>query len=228
MVDFATYCCEKDVDKLYNNWSKHVLSHNYQFNTLHTVYQRVKPESYPSIYFDGETKGHFIEEDDYTTILSNQGINPDNKEADEYTHGWKGPHYWQHHCVNHLFALNASEADYIVLSDADCYIKNQPHGQSWVTKGIEILKSDPSILVVSPSDGGTERKTQIMSQQLFLCERERLLNIDFDLPFEGFKEGGPFAEYYFMLEGRIGRYMEKHNLFRYVLDSRFRYWHDAW
>jgi len=225
--DFAIYCCEKDKDKLQNNITAHINSHGYMFNEHILIYQRV--ENPGNIGVPGPTGGYYeIKKEDYPDILLRNGINPYNEEADEYTHGWNGPHYWKHHCVNHLVALEASSADYIVLSDADCHIKSQPN--SWVTKGIQILQSNKNVLIVSPSDGGgkQDRYTQNMSQQLFLCERDRLKNIDFDLPFEGFKEGGPMQEYYFMLEGRIGRYTEKNKLQRYILGEQYRYWHLQW
>lgn len=221
-VDFATYCCEKDKHKLNKVFGDHVRSHQYNFDTIHLIYQRCVP-----VEVNQGIGEYLIRRNQYDYILETNGINPDNKEADDYTHGWDAAHYWKHHCVNQLVALNQSTADYIVLADADCHIKYQR--SSWVEEGIKLLKRDPSILVVSPSDG-TERahKTQNMSQQVFLCERQRMLNIDFDLPFEGFREGGPMQEYYFMLEGRIGRYMEKNNLYRYMLSSDFRYWHAQW
>jgi hypothetical protein len=223
-VDFATYCCDKDRDKLYDNHGHHYQSHNYPFDNSFIVFQRTAP-------FDEEfMNGHIplpIRRSDYPLILQENSIDPYNSEADDYTHGWKAAHYWMHHCVNQLEALNESEADYIVLADADCYIKNQR--SSWVTEGIKILQENESILVVSPSDGTQiAHQTQNMSQQVMLVDRKRLLGINFDLPFEGFRDGGPMQEYYFMLEGRIGRYMEKNNLYRYMLSSDFRYWHNQW
>jgi hypothetical protein len=203
-VDFATYCCDKDKDKLYDNHGKHYQSHNYPFNNGFIVFQRTEP-------FDDEfMNGHIplvIKDEDYNDILSSNYINPINHEADDLTHGWGAAHYWKHHCVNQLTALNASDADYMVLADADCYIKYQH--SSWVEEGIKVLQNDTRILVVSPSDGTSQaHQTQNMSQQLMIVDRKRLLEIDFDLPFEGFKEGGPMQEYYFMLEGRIGRYTD--------------------
>jgi hypothetical protein len=219
-VDFFSYCCHKDKDKLLPALDDHVKSHGYNFNSVNVVFQRTE-------IVEGNYNSHYIAESEYNKILSANGIDPDNAEADDYTHGWSAAHYWKHHCVNHLKALNESKADYIVLADADCYIKNQRH--SWIDEGIKILRNDKSVLVVSPSDGTPKsHKTQNMSQQMFLCDRQRLLSIDFDLPFEGFKDGGPMQEYYFMLEGRIGRYMEKKNLFRFMLNSEFRYWHSQW
>jgi len=220
-VDFATYCCSKDQAKLYDKFLEHLGSHNYPFDKIHIIHQRVRPThvflNCNSLYIDYE---------DYDDILKSYNINPDNKEADDYTHGWNHSHYWKHHCVNHLDALYHSEADYIVLCDADCHMVNNK--TNWIKEGIEILKNDSNILVVSPNDGSKGGNTQNMSQQIFLCERARLAAIDFDLPFEGFKEGGPMQEYYFMLEGRIGRYMEKNNLFRYIMNKHFRYWHEQW
>jgi len=220
-VDLASFCCSKDRDKLEPVFNNHVDSHGYNFDNVHLVYQRCNPKEKPPVNIIQ------ISEYDYDEILIENGINPFNDQADELTHGWDAAHYWRHHCVNHLAALNTSTADYIVLADADCYIKDQR--SSWVNEGIKILQNNKYVLVVSPSDGTPgSHQTQNMSQQVMLVERKRLLDIDFDLPFEGFKEGGPMQEYYFMLEGRIGRYMEKHNLWRYMLSSHFRYWHSQW
>lgn len=220
IIDFATYCCHKDVDKLIKDFDEHLGSHNYNFNSVHVIYQRI-----PVKGFKMGIITHYIDESEYDDILRENGINPHNDEADEYTHGWTGAHYWKHHCVNQLTALKVSHADYIVLSDADCHMVNKTN---WIEKGIDILRNNPDILVVSPSDGSDESKTQNMSQQLFLCERQRLALIDFDLPFEGFRDGGPMQEYYFMLEGRIGRYMEKNGLYRHILPINYRYWHKQW
>lgn len=218
-VDFATYCCYKDKDKLMPVLVDHVKSHSYDFDSVNVIFQRTN-------IILGEYNSYHIDNRDYNSILLSNGINPYNKEADEYTHGYNAAHYWKHHCVNHLKALNESTADYIVLADADCYMKTNTN---WVEKGIQLLKSNPKYLVISPSDGTkVAHETNIMSQQLFLCERKRMLGIDFDLPFTGFKEGGPFAEFYFLLEGRISRYMEKHGLTRFMLSDEHRYWHDQW
>jgi cellulose synthase/poly-beta-1,6-N-acetylglucosamine synthase-like glycosyltransferase len=237
-VDLATFCCSKDVDRLHEAFKENVASHNYPFNNVHLVYQRCVPGPevhgvYPkltelSLQIQGladKFVPHNIFESEYDDILTRNGINPDNKEADDYTHGWKHSHYWRHHCVNHLVAMEKSDADYIVLADADCHMVNK---NDWIQKAIQVLGRDPSVLVVSAGDGGVVGKTQTMSQQLFICERDRLKAINFDLPFKGFRNGGPMQEYYFMLEGRIGRYMEKNGLYRYILGAEHRYWHHQW
>ena len=81
-VDFATYCCPKDREKLYNNFKSQVDSHQYKFDNLYVIHQRCKIilpglEGVRSI----EIKGG-----QYTEILRRNGINPNNKEADDYTH----------------------------------------------------------------------------------------------------------------------------------------------
>lgn len=207
------------MEKLHSAYFNHVASHNFDFNERHIIYQRVEPKD---VGIASNAVVHHIKEEDYDSILERHNINPNNQEADDYTHGWNAPHYWKHHCVNHLVALENSDADYIVMADADCHMLDMTN---WVEKGIKLLKDDKSILVVSPNDGTSSRKTMTMSQQLFLCHRERMLSIDFDLPFKGFKDGGPMQEYYWMLEGRIGRYMENNGLFRFILPEQYRYWH---
>jgi len=236
-IDFVTYCCDKDRERLYNALIDNVNSHGIKFNEVHLIHQRTRPEQeqhgvYPELVRLNQAienfKPHYISESEYDEILKSFNINPDNPEADDYTHGWTAQHYWKHHCVNHLKAFMVSGADYLVMSDADCFIKSQRSGKSWVQEGIEILRSKPEILIVSPSDGNGGKTTQNMSQQLFVCDRKKLSGINFDIPFEGFRDGGPMQEYYFMLEGRIGRYMEKNNLWRYILPNEYRYWHAQW
>lgn len=217
MIDFSTFCYSGDKERLYMEFSDIYNSHQYVFDNIIVVHQMTA-----SKMSDGGIITPEIWDDEIDQLLERNGINPNNPEAEYYTHGPTAAHYWKWHCINHLKALEVSEAEYIVLSDSDCrMIKNN----NWIKQGIEILKRDRSILVVSPSDGGTEVKTQIMSQQLFLCERERLKNIKWEYPFEGFPPNGPFQEYWWLAEGRIGKYMEKNGLYRYILGHDCRYWH---
>jgi len=84
----------------------------------------------------------------------------------------------------------------------------------------------PIVLIVCPSEGcpGVNR---MMSQQLFICNRKRLSEIDFNCWNGKFIEGGPMPEFYVMLEGRISMYMLKNNFYRLVLDDSVgRYFHD--
>jgi hypothetical protein len=77
---------------------------------------------------------------------------------------------------------------------------------------------------------GGVRLTQNVSQQMFLCNRAKLVGIDFDVPWnwEFTAPGGPMQEYYYMLEGRMWRYMHHNNMWRAILPKKWRYWHDAW
>jgi hypothetical protein len=55
-----------------------------------------------------------------------------------------------------------------------------------------------------------------------------MLEVDFNIPWnwEVLAPGGPMQEYYYMLEGRIWRYLHKNQLWRCILpDEIARYWH---
>ena len=236
-VDFITFCCPKDIHRLYvsGELESRVRSHGYNFQYAHVIRQRCADieiaEYIPQL-------PHLIHRsEDHPNILSEFGIPENDLIADHWTHGPNAAHYWKWHVINHLIGLKVSTADYIVFSDCDCRIKSQP--DSWVNKGIDLLHRFPKILIVSPSDGGHMaesmlpggvRLTQNVSQQVFLCERERLKSIDFNVPWnwEFTAPGGPMQEYYYMLEGRIWRYMHHNSLYRAILPKQWRYWHDAW
>lgn len=235
-VDFVTFCCPKDIRRLYapNELKYRVESHGFPFNRIVVVWQRCgdmgMPDSSGVVHDVIRSEGH-------PHILSEFGIPEMDALADEYTHGPKASHYWKWHVINHLIGLKVSVADYVVFSDCDCRMESQP--SSWVDKGIKVLQMHKDVLIVAPSDGGhmAERRlpggirlTQNVSQQVFLCERERLKGIDFNVPWdwEFLAPGGPMQEYYYMLEGRIWRYMHHNGLYRAILPVRWRYWHDQW
>lgn len=225
-VAYASFCCLKDKERAVASLWTHLESHRHHFDEAYFVFQRCTPIfQFP---VQGVVPLH-IAPVDYPALFQTFNIPYPDPVFDELTHGWSAPHFWAHHMVNHLRALLAATTDYIVFADADCYIKESPEGgPSWVEEGIALLESKPDIFVVSPSDGGPERYETIMSQQMFLVDRKRMLEMEF-LPWDGkFIEGGPFQEYYGLMEGFIARYMTKHGLFRYVLPPEFRYWHGAW
>ena len=143
-VDFATFCCAKDRDKLYESLHLHIDSHSYAFNDVHVIHQMVKVGDLP---LTENMQFYQIKEEDIDVILEENGINPNNAEADKYTHGKGAAHYWKAHCVNHLKALSESTADYIVLSDADCHMTSKT---DWINEGIVRLRANPLTLVVSP------------------------------------------------------------------------------
>lgn len=237
-VDFITFCHPGDINRLYRpGWlDKIVSSHEFEFDAIRIVHQRCH---YAPFWVErGEDKynSHFSET--HPNILSEFNLPENDDIADHYTHGPTAAHYWKWHVINHLIGLKVSNAKYIVFSDNDCLIRSHDPGYNWIKKGIEILERYRSdILIVSPGDGATMaeaqtsegyRLTKNVSQQLFLCERERLADLNFDIDWGGdFRApGGPMQEYYFMLEGRIWRHLDKYNQWRCILpDYVARYWH---
>jgi hypothetical protein len=238
-VDFITFCCPKDIRRLGapNELSERVKSHDFPFHEVHVIRQRCGTDfedvTFSSPYF-AVTEWR---SEDFPGILGEYRV-PENDEASEkFTHGPAAAHYWKWHVINHLIGLKVSTADYVVFSDCDCRIASQV--SSWVIKAIKVLQQYPQVLIVSPGDGGHMndggthngvRFTQNVSQQLFMCERKRLRNIDFNCAWnwEVLAPGGPMQEYYYMLEGRIWRYMNDKDLQRAVLPDEWRYWHDGW
>jgi hypothetical protein len=238
-VDFITFTWKGDVHRLAapGELKSRIDSHQYDFNKRILVKQRLRDE--PDFQWDFSwTTDPVVESEDYPDILSRFSIEPDQPIADEKTHGPTALHYWKWHVINHLIGLVVSEADYIVFSDADCRMESQPM-RSWVDKGIELLQQHRDILIVGPSDGGTMaerhignvRLTQNVSQQLFICERKRFVDeVDFDVPWnwEFLAPGEPFQEFYYLLEGRLWRFMHHNGLYRAILPEQWRYWHDQW
>ena len=238
-VDFITFVHHRDYMRLAegDELESRVKSHRYNFSSVIVIRQRIY-DNIQAVHTRYKYATREINTEDHPNILTEYGIPEEDAIADDKTHGPTAPHYWKWHCINHLIGLKESVADYIVFSDSDCRIKSSP-AQSWVDKGIELLRKYNEILIVAPSDGGSMaekrvsggvRLTQNVSQQLFLCERNRLKSIDFNVPWnwEFIAPGGPFQEYYYMLEGRMWRYMHHNKLYRAILPDTWRYWHDAW
>lgn len=255
-VDFITFCCPKDIERLHapGVLESIVVSHQYQFDEVIVVHQRCRGlvylpweakdyrdvvigQQYRKMKYPFGSYVRIVESEDYPDILTQFGVPEEDPIADEITHGPAGPHYWKYHVINHLIGLKESTAAYIAFSDCDCYIKSTP-ARSWIEEGIDILQRYREVLIISPGDGGhmfeesrpEARLTQNVSQQLFLCERERLLDVDFNMEWDGKMNcvGGPFPEFYFLLEGRLWRWMNKWGLWRAVLPDRWRYWHRGW
>lgn len=228
-VDFVTFCHPPHLEKLHASGvlREMVDSHEHDFHRIYIVHQRCRGLPYKMIM----DVPHLVleTEDYYPEIFERYNIQWPDLVADEWTHGHNAPHFWENHVQNHLVGFEASRSPYIVFSDCDCLIWSQDP-PSWIERGIEILEEDERVLIVSPGDGGGElRLTQNVSQQLFLCDRLRFsAGVNLGLPWNGEFDapGGPMQEYYWMLEGRIGRYMTANGLYRAVLpDSWARYWH---
>lgn len=219
-VDFATFCCQKDAHRLHapGQLRKQVESNGYSFDTIIVVYQLCNPSDYAP--FDTETRTVVIDNLDQVLVRFNIAL------GGQYKSNTDQAHFWKYHVVNHLAAIEASQSDYIVFADNDCWMVEQP--DSWVTKGIEALQQNPGIFIVSPNDGEPERMTRRMSQQMFLACTDEFRQADFNQPgWDGNVNvpGGPIPEYWAMLEGRMELYSCTTNQWRYVLPPEYRYWH---
>lgn len=233
-VDFITFCYFRDAERVHAAGVLHdiVATHRFPFETVRVVHQRCAGMVLPE--FDIPTVASFSE--DHPQILTEFGVPESDPVADEWTHGPNASHYWKWHTINHLIGLKVSQADYIVFSDNDCDMKHNDD-PGWVEVGIRVLERYDKVLVVSPSDGGHiadggrlpggVRLTQNNSQQLFLCNRERMLGVDYNIPWnwEVLAPWEPFQEYYYMMEGRIWRFMHHRGLYRAILPEKWRYWH---
>lgn len=240
-VTLATHCHSRDLPRLHapGALEELIAGHAYPFDEILVIHQRCNGLEY-SLPAGHDIRVIDIHDYQYPMILGAFGIPHKDPVLSELTHGWNGPHYYEHHCVNHCKELLEATGDYILFSDADCRIINQPAGESWVNKAIQILEDYPEALIVSPSEGGAEfdrllsdgtRLTRTVSQQIFIGNRQRLLGMDFfHLQWDGEFDApyGPFQEFYGLMEGWIFRWMRKHNLYRAVLPQEWRYWHAGW
>lgn len=222
-VDFATFCYSGDAHRLHapGQLKKQVESNGYPFNEVIVIYQQCNPFDYPRFDDIGYTlKFNIIVDIDDT--LKDFGIDINKS---QYHSPTDSHHTWKPHVVNHIAGIKATEADYIVFADNDCWIVNQP--DSWVEKAINILQLDPDIFIVSPNDGEPERITQRMSQQMFCVKVEDFRQADFNQPgYSGNPADYPeMPEYHGMLEGRMSYYCRSVNRWRYVLGPEYRYFH---
>jgi hypothetical protein len=235
-VTLATHCHSRDLPRLHapGVLEELISCHGFPFNEILVIHQRCEGLQY-SIPKDDYILVLDIPEIEYPHILNSFGIPHLDPVGIELTHGWDAPHYYEHHCVNHCREIIASrQYDYIVFTDADCRIVNQP--DSWIAKGIEILEKYPEAFIVAPSDGGQEfnfvadgcRFTQTVSQQIFMGRTKQFKELDFtNLQWDGKFDApyGPFQEFYMLFEGWMFRYMRANNLYRAVLPESYRYWH---
>ncbi len=244
-VCFATFCHPPHLSKLHapGVLEEMIASHQYNFDEVIIVHQRCRGLEYrptpQARIIESENYYPWIikDEKEYPSIFDKFGINIFNPIAARDCHNPGAAHWWMWHVLNHLIVLEESKADYIVFSDCDSLIINSDPAKSWVTEAIEILESYPQVYIVGPSDGGDmaearlpdgrARLTRNVSQQLFITHRERFTRTEFDIPWnwEYLAPGGPMAEYYWMMEGRIWRHLHKHNLWRAILPDAWRYWH---
>jgi len=218
-------------------------SHHWLFDDVVVIHNQCKAADYQP--FDVPVRTVDLPREEFDPLMERWGVDPHNETFHELTHGEGAAHWYVVHVVNHLRGLEATDTDYIVFADCDTHMKRQPEGQPWIHVGIAILQNKPEVLIVSPGDGGQvggssaeggqwsdgTRLTRNVSQQLFLCRaKEFKSQVNLDVPWNGEFDapGGPLQEWYAMLEGRMGRYMETSGQWRAILPDAWRYWHDSY
>lgn len=230
-VDFATFCHAGDAHRLHQPGQllRQLKSNNYLFQKVIVVYQNISPIDYTlSDFFNSEINNYC------KTNLSVPILDIDKTLIDfglaltgQYISEIDKAHHWKYHVVNHLAAIQNTYADYIVFADNDCWMVRQPADHSWIERGIELLRRH-DCFIVSPNDGEPERRTQRMSQQMFLTRVNKFKYANFNQPsWDGNVHipGGPMPEYWGMLEGRMELYCRAAGMYRYVLGPEYRYWH---
>lgn len=239
-VDLATFCCKKDVDRLYapGRLEKLVSSNRHRFQRLIIIHQQVEaPRKLSDV--EGVPVTQLELDDPRRQALFFIQDEEDVRLADDHC-GEGHHHVWFRHLANHLLAAEASGAEYMVFMDCDCYIRDSQGPRSWVADGIEVLNKYPEVLYVCPNWGqgaGESVKEypechlhKTTSQQVILIQRKTLLELDWgakwtwDMPKA---PGEPDAWFYWVLEGRLWRHMRDHDMFRASL-KKHRWWHDGW
>lgn len=225
--DFATFCYSGDAHRLHKpgHLEMQVSSNRYPFNQVIVVYQLCNfPNFDHPVFSDCHFDISVCKINNLDEVLKSGNIDIDKP---QYQSPTDRHHTWKQHVVNHLMAVNVSKADYIVFADLDCWMIKQPYFANWVEIGINVLKQNPDVFIVSPNDGEPERKTQVISQQMFLTRLDDFRQADFNQPgYSGNpKDYSEMPEYHAMLEGRIHYYCKSVGRYRYVLPAEYRYFH---
>lgn len=224
-VDFATFCYSGDAHRLHapGQLKRQVESNNYPFNEVIVIHQLCAP----TFFRDCNFPISIYAIDDLDQVLRTFNIDIDKP---QYVSPTDKAHTWKNHTANHLAAVMRSSAEYIVFADNDCWMVSQPVNtwpENWVELGIDILANNPDIFIVSPNDGEPERRTQVISQQMFMARTEEFRQADFNQPgYSGNPRDYPeMPEYHAMGEGRMHYYCKATGKYRYVLPPEYRYWH---
>jgi len=219
-----------------------VESHQWPFDEVIVVHNQCRAADYDP--FDYPCKTVDLPREAFDPLLLRFGVQPLDARCEEITHGEGAAHWWKVHVVNHLCGLENTGADYVVFADCDTRMVSQPEERSWVEEAIYLLDAYPHLLIVGPGDGGEAggsmaeggwigraRLTQNVSQQLFCCRGDQFRrNVDFDAMWDGKMNapGGPFQEFYCLLEGRLWRHMRWTGTWRAILPDRWRYYHNSY
>jgi len=244
-IAFCTYCHPQKYSEMLHRpdvLRQIVESHQYPFSDIVVIHQKCKAQDYQP--FDYPCRTIDLPRSEFDPLLLRFKINPVNPRAEELSHGEGAAHWWKAHVVNLLRAAEVTDSDYVVFADCDTKMVSQPEGRSWIEEAIYLLDAYPHVLIVGPGDGGEAggtcaeggwlpggtRLTRNVSQQLFICRGDEFRReVNFDVPWDGKFDapGGPMAEFYVMLEGRLSLYMRESNQWRAILPDRWRYWHNS-
>jgi len=221
-VDLITYCYPSDIHCLYKGWKAFRNSHKYPFHEVILIRQRCRGINAGEI----DPSVRILESEDYPDIFAQFNIDADDPVASAVSNPGSR-YYWKYHCMNQLIGLSASSADYIAFTDCDNLLEREREGNPWVKRGLDILQNQHDVLMVCPSHGGPggDERTKVISQCMFLCERQRFLDLDYNVPVP---DGVQWGEFHFEFEGRIWRYAQRHPVYRVMLGKPPIIIHQAW
>lgn len=221
-VDLVTYCYPSDIRCLYAGWDAFRDSHKYPFHEVILIRQRSRGLDVGVL----DPSVRILESEDYPDIFAEFGIDADDPIATAVSVP-TNRYYWKYHCMNQLIGLKESNADYIAFTDCDNLLEGEVAGASWIDRGLHILQTEPTTFMVCPSHGapGGDERTKVISQCMFLCERQRFKDLDYNVPPP---DGVALGEFHFEFEGRLWRYAQKYNVQRTILGKPPVLIHLAW
>lgn len=223
-VDLVTMCCPKDIYHTYAGWDALVGSHKYPFRDVMLIRQRCRGIDAGTL----DPSVRIVESEDYPDIFDDYGIDVDDPDVLR-VEARDNRYFWKYHSMNHFIGLKVSSADYIAFTDCDNLLDGDVEGNSWVDRGMHILQSQPGALMICPNQSGPrqrgDQRVKVISQCMFLCERQRFLNLDYNVPCPS---GVELNNFYLQFEGRLWRYCQKHDVYRVMLGWPPLMKHLAW
>ena len=222
-VDFITYCCPKDIHKTYAGWDRLVQSHNYAFHEVILIRQRCKDIDAGTL----DPSVRILETEDYPDILGEFGIDENDQDA-ERASPYNTKFYWKWNTMNPLIGLKESNAEYIMFTDCDNWLEWYGSANDWIERGVSILQSKPEVIMICPNQWDGQRENMItkdVSQCMFLCNKQRFRELDYNVPNPVRVELGG---YHYIFEGRVWRYVQNNPVWRMFLMKPPILRHQAW
>ena len=222
-VDLVTYCCPKDIVRAYAGFDTLVQSHQYDFHETIMIRQRCR--GWNAGVLDSSIR--IVDTEDYPDIYGEFGIDVDAPEV-RAVEAVGNRYYWKYHCMNQLIGLKVSTAEYVAFTDCDNVLEGDEKDSSWVDRGVSVLQENKEVLVVCPNqwkqqDG--DARVQAMSTCMFLCERQRFLELDYNAPLPA---NVALNNFHLQFEGRLWRYGLNRGVCRVMLGYPPYMMHLAW